>query len=493
MKEILKSLSAPLLVFSVIVGLTYLVSGVVSDSGNELYENISPEEFLADSDRNPDSLDELDMEPPPSLKIKNAHNGIDNEVEEEPYNNVEDDGLEPIDSARPFTGKTTPKNLKKKGINSRNKNGGNDEAPENKNESESESESESENEDNEKESEKVDDGISGGAGGGSGGEEEANAGSGESSGEESSSAPPPMPPITVAADKNPGTYKYDPLITLTMSGPGSAYYCIQPNDCGTSMCDPVSGGTLYSGAFNLGSTPPGPENFCLSFYAKNIEGLPTVPTDISFTIDENAPDLNVTSTRYLQSTEYLKQYEVTSTDFGATNFYYWLLNIPGSATTPGTDVPGTDLTNCAADSNQGPQAPGNDIVFTYPFATFGMDLDGDASKDLVDLSTEAGPISKGDYYRGKNTFAYGDNYLVSVMVNDVTLDYDKYSCNTTNVILKDFDYTNWSTPGNVPISGSGEMEFTGSFTGYQGGVYDSTPGDPYDNRVIESGMFTITN
>ncbi|GEM_PF-5205152 len=244
----------------------------------------------------------------------------------------------------------------------------------------------------------------------------------------------------VSADLGAGNYSTNPSVSLSSDIGGEIYYCLAEGSC----CDPTpsAGGTAYSAAVDVGSADG---NFCLSFVGVSTVGLLGDTVSRTYLVDQTLPNMSsVVDVQYIQTTQETN-IAINSTDFGSSGFDYGLYNL---STDP-------SALNC------------KQIEEGYAHASYGVDLDGDSSPDLYDLSSVFATITSP---LKPDIMQYGSigNYFISILANRNTIDEAKRNCVTHRIILQDFDYLvdSQSTTAVPVINSYGNIEFSGSFYSY---------------------------
>lgn len=253
----------------------------------------------------------------------------------------------------------------------------------------------------------------------------------------------------ISINKASGVYAIGPDIIIAGTNTSEIRYCLSEN---AACCDPQNGNE-YSESIKLSNQ----SSYCLQAIGYNSTGGQTEILKYEYTVDSTVPDVQVTGTIQMQTTEAMNT-QLSSLDFGKSSHSLSFYRAPASTT------------DC------------EDVI--------------DNAQDLgihLDMSQMAGVYSL-DVLR--NSLQYGDNFISSVAKNSTPLDGPLISCPTTNIILRDFDYfqPSSSSSGQVSVS-NGIMEFQGHFNSF-GHFGNGTSGEGINNQAgqqLEVGLLNILN
>lgn len=249
-----------------------------------------------------------------------------------------------------------------------------------------------------------------------------------------------------------GTYSIPLAVTISCTGSANVRYCLHENTC----CDPSSGsGQLYTGVITVGSTNG---TFCLSYIGSG--STVTSLAENTYIINNLFPNLQ-TSFPVLQT----QTTELTNdASYAANTAFYALYSALSSMSDFGK--PGLAIGQINLKSNDPTTLDCEDVatnyatLFTSPAPIVTLPPSGAGSVDITTLDN----TQQVDVPFILSNMYYGDNYIMSYMVNN-NLPSPVYSCSTTKVILEDFAFFS-SEPITASMPVSNVRDFTGGFTSY---------------------------
>lgn len=278
----------------------------------------------------------------------------------------------------------------------------------------------------------------------------------------------PAVELTCSSNKGGGAYANPIAVGLSCSSTAQIKYCVSQGSC----CDPKTAGSSYTSDVVIGQNSG---SYCLSFYGESSSlGKSSTVTQLSYTINNTLPDLQVSQTQtFFQTTQLVGRSFLKSNDF---------------------EKPGYEMGQISLKSNDPGSASCSEIVTNYvsfPAPTPAVVLSPlDMSTVLLSQQVNV-PFSA-------THLSYGDNFITSYVVNK-NYATPLYSCSTTKINLMDFEYFQADVSHAAAVSG-GVREFAGEFTVYgffeadETNVYRGPAGsssEEQDGRSLKSGLFSI--
>lgn len=279
--------------------------------------------------------------------------------------------------------------------------------------------------------------------------------------------------ISCSSDVGGGAYNNPISVGVTCSSGSVIKYCLSEGVC----CDPFTEGTTYSSRIVIGAQEG---NYCLSYYGSG-SGIQSSLTQLNYNIDNTLPHLEVTHPKiFYQTTELSGKNSLASNDFGKASHGVGVLNLKSND--PGPAGMNLDCEETVTNYVSFP-APAAVEILSF-FLTAGL-----ASTDQVNVPLMLSGLQ------------YGDNFITSYMENS-SYAAPLYSCSTTKVTLKDFDYFQ-ADMFHGETGTSSVREFSGGFMAY--GFFepelDTVPALPRgpagvsaqdtNGVVLESGLFGV--
>lgn len=243
--------------------------------------------------------------------------------------------------------------------------------------------------------------------------------------------------LSCTASVGGGVFSNPINVSLSCSASASIKYCVRNGSC----CDPETEGADYSSTIVVGSTNG---HFCLSFYGETSSSKLSSVSQVSYTISNSNPDLQVSLPKiFYQTTQLEGLHYLRSSDFAKSNFSIGEVNLK-------THDPGPSGLNMSCD----------DIIQNYvtlpapaPVAMFAtLDMSGISVGDQLNVPM---PLSKLDY---------GENFITSYAVNDNIVP-GLTSCSTNKITLEDFEFFDLEIAHGDDGTNT-VREFSGSFVPY---------------------------
>ena len=275
-------------------------------------------------------------------------------------------------------------------------------------------------------------------------------------------------PITCSANQGAGTYNSPIMVSLSNSSTGQIRYNLSDAGC-------VSPSQSYTAGIVVGASDG---QYCLSYYCEDSSGHTSDVQERIFTITSGAPALQASHPiiQY-QTTELVGTSFLTSTDFGRADYEIGQVNLRVDPGANGCDYLHENYVMYP------PSTPPSPTPFQI-LASLAMNTINPGSQIEVPLVAQ--------------DLDYGDNFIMSYIVDNRDPVTPQYACSTQRIVLHDFEYFDGSTI-HGDVGTPTVREFSGGFSPYgffeeESVIYRGpagVSGENQDGQSLESGFFQI--